>query len=254
MDLVILGSGNIASHLGKAFHAQGHRILQVYSRNKANACALASILNADAVTTVGEVTVDTDLYIIAVPDHAITEVAAQLPQVSSAIIVHCSGATDITALDRFSFRGVIYPVQSLNKEIETSLQNIPFGIEGNNTETAMRLLTLMQRISPPSFLCNSKQRLALHVAAVFANNFSNTLFQVAYDILKEHNLPFDLLKPLILETANKVQLAVPKDIQTGPALRDDTETIQKHLQFLTKSPNWLTIYQQLTEEIIRNKH
>lgn len=252
MNMVILGSGNIASHLGKAFHAQGHRILQVYSRNKANAHALASVLNADAVDTVKEITDGADLYFIAVADQAIAEVVDQLSFTSTATVVHCSGATDIAVLNRFPFRGVIYPVQSLNKDVETTLRNIPFGVEGNNRETTTLLLTLMRDISPQSFICSSKQRLALHVAAVFANNFSNALFQIAYDILEEHNLPFYLLKPLILETAQKVQQQVPKAVQTGPSKRGDTKTIEKHLEFISKNQHWLKIYQQLSEEIAKN--
>ena len=254
MNMVILGSGNIASHLGKAFYTQGHRILQVYSRNGDRARALASALHANPVNTPAEITGDADLYVIAVTDHAIAEVAAQLPLTSTAIVVHCSGATDITVLHRFPFRGVIYPVQSLNKEVETPLQNIPFGVEGNNAETTSQLLTLMQCVSSKSFTCNSQQRLALHIGAVFANNFSNVLFQIAYDILKKHNLPFDLLKPLIVETAQKVQRQVPKDVQTGPAKRGDVETIEKHLEFISKNQHWVKIYQQLSEEIAKNMH
>lgn len=252
MNIVLLGSGNIASHIGKAFHTQGHHILQVYSRNLANAHALASVLNADAVDTMKGINPHADLYFIAVADHAIAELTAQLPHTSTAVVVHCSGATDIVVLKRFPFHGVIYPVQSLNKDVKTLLQHVPFGIEGNNVEASTRLLELMNSISPQSFVCSSEQRLALHTAAVFANNFSNVLFQIAYDMLHEHQLPFDLLKPLILETAQKVQQQIPKEVQTGPAKRGDVETIQKHLEFISKNPHWLKIYQQLTEEITRN--
>lgn len=253
MTIVILGSGNIAFHIGKAFHALGHQILQVYSRNKANAHALASVLNADTVDAIKEITDKADLYFIAVSDQAIQRVVNQLPKHLKGIVVHCSGATDIDILAHFSSYGVIYPAQSLRKDIPTPLDNIPFAIEGGNVDILDQLLQLMQNISAQSFPCNSEQRLALHIAAVFVNNFSNALFQIAYDILEEQNLSFDLLKPIVLETAQKVQKQVPKDVQTGPAKREDTETIQRHLQFLTETPHWLKIYQQLTKEIIRNK-
>lgn len=252
MNIVILGSGNIASHIGKAFHAQGHHILQVYSRNMAHARALASALNADAVDTMESINHHADLYFIAVTDHAIPELTAQLPQTSKAIVVHCSGATDITVLQRFPLHGVIYPVQSLSKNVKAILKHVPFGIEGNDSETGTRLLQLMHGISSQSFLCNSEQRLALHAAAVFANNFSNVLFQIAYDILHTHDLPFDLLRPLILETAQKVQRQIPNEVQTGPAKRGDVKTIKKHLEFISKNHHWLKIYQQLTKEITRN--
>jgi len=253
MTIVILGSGNVATHLGKAFHTFGHQILQVYSRDKANAEALASLLNADAVDTITDVTDKADFYLIAVADQAIEQVVDQLAEPITGIVVHCSGATNSNVLARFPLYGVVYPVQSLRKDIPTSLENIPFGIEGNNMEISDSLLRLMQHIAVRSFLCDSKQRLALHIAAVFVNNFNNVLFQVANQILQEQNLSFDLLKPIVLETAQNVQTRMPKDVQTGPAERGDTETIKKHLQFLIKNPHWLKIYQQLTEEITRNK-
>ncbi|PRD52672.1 Rossmann-like and DUF2520 domain-containing protein [Sphingobacterium gobiense] len=254
MNIVILGSGNIASHIGKAFHTLGHQILQVYSRNWANAHALASVLNADALDTIEEITDRADLYFIAVTDQAIQQVADQLPEPLHGIVVHCSGATDINILAGFPLHGVIYPVQGLSKDVTASLRDIPFGIEGSDQKIADSLLRLTRHISAKPFLCNTEQRLALHLAAVFANNFSNVLFQIAYEILKEQNLTFDLLKPIILETAQKVQKQIPKDVQTGPAKRRDMETIQKHLQFLMKTPHWLKIYQELTQEITRKKH
>jgi len=253
MKIVILGSGNVATHIGNAFHSRGHTIAQVYSRNKANAHALASVLNADTVDALEDLNADADLYFIAVSDSAIAAIADGLPPITRAIVAHCSGATDMSVLSRFPLRGVIYPAQSLHKDTISVLADIPFGIEGSDATTENQLFRLMQEISPKSFLCNSEQRLALHTAAVFANNFSNALFQIAYTILKEHKLSFDLLRPLILETAQKVQQQVPKTVQTGPAQRDDMETIQRHLQFLRKNPDWLKIYQQLTKEITRNK-
>lgn len=253
MSIVVIGSGNIATHLGQAFHAHGYRILQVYSRNKANAYALASVLDADAIDTIKDITNHADLYVIAVTDNAIQQLAEQLPEGLKGVVVHCSGATDMRILARFHAHGVIYPAQSLHKENAASLSNVPFGIEGNDKDTTTYLLQVMRNISTKSFLCNSKQRLSLHIAAVFANNFSNALFQIAYEILKDQHLPFDLLTPIITETAQKVQTYIPKDVQTGPAIRGDVETVQKHLQFLIKRPDWLKIYQLLTSEITRNK-
>lgn len=254
MTVVILGSGNVATHMGKAFHTLGHQILQVYSRNKANAIALASVVTAEGVDTIEDISDKADLYFIAVADQAIQCIVNQLSKNLEGVVVHASGATDINILMNFPLHGVIYPVQSLRKDVPALLENIPFGIEGSDTKTTDHLLELMHNISAKSFLCDSKQRLALHTAAIFANNFSNVLFQIAYDILKEQNLSFDLLKPIILETAQKVQKQIPKDVQTGPAERGDTETIQKHLQFLMKTPHWLKIYQQLTDEITGNKY
>lgn len=250
MKIVILGSGNVATHVGIAMHNLGHQVLQVYSRNQANAQALADVLDTSAIADVYDIDKTADLYLLAVSDQAIVPLVNLLPKNINGIVVHCSGATDSNVLREFPQHGVIYPPQSIKKNSDSSLQEIPFAIEGNTPSTANTLMKLMERISSKSFFCSSQQRLALHTAAVFANNFTNALFQISYDILQEQNLSFDLLKPIILETANKVQTNTPKGVQTGPALRDDQLTIQKHLQFLSKKPNWLKIYQQLTEEII----
>ncbi|MFD1769683.1 Rossmann-like and DUF2520 domain-containing protein [Sphingobacterium suaedae] len=249
MNIVIIGSGNVATQLGKAFQQAGHTILQVYSRTQANAIALASLLHTDPVHDLRLLNEQADLYLLAVSDQAIAEVATQLPQNIQGIVVHSSGATDISILRRFSAYGVIYPPQSINKQIEVSLQQVPFGIEGNNSAVAKKLLHLIQDISTKPFSCTSEQRLALHTAAVFANNFTNALFDISYQILKDHALPFDLLKPIIAQTAENVQHHTPASVQTGPAKRKDQQTMNKHLQFLSEKPRWIKIYQQLSEEI-----
>lgn len=253
MKIVILGSGHVATQLSKALLRLGHTVSQVYSRNKANAQALALVLNTEFTTDIRTIPTDADLYLLAVSDQAIPPLAAQLPQQLQGLVVHCSGATDIAVLHAFRHYGVIYPPQSITKDSHSQLDQIPFAIEGNNAETATQLMTLMRGISASSFYCSSQQRLALHTAAVFANNFSNALFQISYDILQAHNLSFDLLKPIILETANKVQTNIPATVQTGPAIRSDSITLAKHLQFLSEMPHWLKIYQQLTEEITRKR-
>lgn len=254
MNIVILGSGNVASHIGKGFQALGYNIVQVYSRKQANALALASILNAQATDQVAHLHPDADLYLIAVADQAIAAVAEQMPKPSKGIVVHCSGATDMKVLARFEKYGVLYPVQSLRKDMPTDLRSIPFGIEGSQKSVTDHLMCLMQHLSSACFLCNSEQRLTLHISAVFVNNFSNALFGIAYRMLEEQNLPFDLLKPIISATAQKVQEQRPQDVQTGPAARGDLETLKKHSQFLSKNPDWLDIYQQITEEIIKNRN
>lgn len=253
MNIVLLGSGNIATHLGRAFHGLGHRVLQVFSRNQVNATALASLLESSPITALGDMDQTADLYILAVADHAIAHVAQQLPSSLKGIVVHCSGATDISLLSRFTAFGVIYPPQSMHKHSEVRIDQIPFGVEGNDAGTTALLLRLAQTLSSQAFLCDSRQRLALHTAAVFANNFTNALYGISYNILTAHKLSFDLLKPIIVDTALKIQHHLPHEVQTGPAVRGDYETIEKHLQFLSENPLWLKIYQQLTEEITRTK-
>ncbi len=253
MNITILGSGNVATHLGKAFLKDGHRIQQVYSRNLANAQALALLLDATATDSVAMIQTDADLYLLAVSDQAIGSLAAELPRTLRGIVVHCSGANSMDLLARFPHYGVIYPPQSLRKEKDSTLSDIPFGVEGYPLATENLLLRVMQKIAPRSFPCNSQQRLALHVAAVFANNFTNSLFQISYELLQAQALPFDLLHPIMLETVQKAMQHEPSSIQTGPAQRGDKLTIEKHLQFISEMPNWVKIYQQLTEEISSKK-
>lgn len=249
MKIVLLGSGNVATRMGKAFSLQGHQILQVYSKTKANASALASVFGADSTDELSALSLEADLYVLAVSDSALEGLIQSMPMPKHGIISHCSGATPIDLLRKFRKHAVIYPPQSLSKELDTPIGDIPFALEAESSETLQILLQFMQEMAPKSFVCNSEQRLALHVAAVFANNFSNALFQIGYDILKTQNLPFDLLRPIILETAQKVQSNRPVDVQTGPARRGDLQTINTHLNFLSKNSQWVKIYQQLSEEI-----
>lgn len=253
MKITILGSGNVATHLGKALFKAGHCISEVYSRNLANAQALALLLNAKAIDNLASLADDADIYLIAVSDHAIETVTSQLPSTLRGIAVHCSGATSIDVLGRFEQYGVIYPPQTLKKENDTQMAAIAFGIEGYPSATEDVLHQLVHEFAPNSFRCNSQQRLALHTAAVFANNFTNSLFQISYELLQAQGLPFDLLHPIMQETVQKATQHEPRTVQTGPAQRGDHVTIEKHLNFISEKPNWVKIYQQLTEEITSKK-
>lgn len=254
MTIVILGSGNVATHLAKAFNAHGHIVKQIFSKNSANAKALADVIKADSISTLDDLDRDADLYLIAVSDSAIEQIATDMPEVTKGIVVHTSGATAIDILHRFHKNGVIYPAQSINKHVEIDISLIPFGIEANSIESSNILSDLMTPIAPHIFTCDSKQRLALHIAAVLVNNFPNALFNIAKEILERENLNFDLLRPIILETANKVQNHLPAEVQTGPASRNDLGTINKHLQFLSYSNEVSQIYQYLSDLIIKSRH
>lgn len=254
LKIVIIGSGNVATHLAKALYASHNTILQVYSPTQANAEALACAINSKAICSLEEIHPEADLYLIAVKDEAISLIVEALPKKLSGIVVHTSGATPIDVLNRFQNYGVIYPPQSLNKSIATDLSVIPFGIEGNSSHTYERLFEIIAAIAPKAFPCETSQRLALHLSAVLVNNFSNALFQMADEILKHENLSFDLLKPIILETAQKVQHNSPKETQTGPASRGDYAIIDKHLQFLTQFPEESKIYQLLSDFIVKRYH
>ncbi|MBL1407794.1 Rossmann-like and DUF2520 domain-containing protein [Sphingobacterium faecale] len=253
MNIVIVGSGNVATHFAHTLYRNGHQILQVYSRQSANAKALADAVEAESTTTFCDLSIDADLYIIAVSDQAIPNVIAEMPDIKKGIVVHTSGATSLGVLHRFSKKGVIYPAQSISKQVNINMSLIPFGIEAGSDQVYQTITDLIRPISPHLFPCNSEQRIALHVAAVLVNNFSNALFNIAQQILEREHLAFDLLRPIILETANKVQNHLPSEVQTGPAARNDLGTINKHLQFLSYSNELTEIYQHLSNFIIKSR-
>lgn len=253
MNIVILGSGNAATHFGQAFQQLGHQIVQIYSKTKANADALAFALQCPGIDDLSQLLRNADLYLIAVSDQAIPTLVETMPQDMNGIVVHCSGATDMAILNRFRNYGVIYPPQSLSKNKTVDFSLIPFCVEGSDTSITNSLLQLARTFSSRSILCNSQQRLAIHLSSVMVNNFSNILYQFAYELLEEHNLSFDLVRLIILETAEKVQNHVPITVQTGPAIRGDEATQQKHLKFISNKPDLQQIYQLLSHQITKRK-
>src|SRR6201996_7592800 len=219
MRITLIGSGNVATHLGAAFKNAGHRIVQVYSRNEQNAALLGYHIGAEAISDLNNINPETDIFIIAVSDDAIAGVTEQLAQYDK-LIAHTSGATDLYTLLAFTDNaGVFYPLQTFSKTKEVDFRSVPLCVEGVVDAIVNTLKELAQTISNNVYLISSAQRKTLHLAAVFACNFPNYLYGVAQDLLGAQNIQFDLLKPLILETAEKVQQQFPPDVQTGPAIR-----------------------------------
>ncbi|MFT4667084.1 MAG: putative short-subunit dehydrogenase-like oxidoreductase (DUF2520 family) [Polaribacter sp.] len=251
----IIGAGNLAHHLGKQLVQQAVAVHQVFSRKKRKAQQLAKLLSAKATNKINEIEDNADLYIIAVSDNAIASVAEQLAQCIDAqksLVVHTSGATPSTVLKKhFKHYGVFYPLQSFSKDKTVNFQNIPICIDAKYVRDRKALTKLGESISNKVFTINDKERASLHVAAVFVNNFTNLLYQRAAKILDNKDLPFDLLRPLLLETALKVQQYEPKDMQTGPAIRGDQKTIDRHLSYLEKEhPDYYDLYSQLTKQLL----
>lgn len=251
--IVLIGAGNVGYHLGNRLYEKGLRIQQVFSRAKEKAEKLASEVNAQAITELSNITLDADLYILAVHDSAIAEVAAQLP-VLDKLVVHTSGATPSAILyPHFQRFGIFYPLQTFSISKEVDFEQIPICVHANHDADLQDLENLARQISPKVYRIDDEQRAILHVAAVFVNNFTNYLFQIGYDILEKENLPFDLLRPLIRETAAKVQVHPPAEMQTGPAIRGDQATIGKHLQYLEKFPEYKSLYKLLTTSLEKIK-
>ncbi|HQS51317.1 MAG: oxidoreductase [Sphingobacteriales bacterium 17-39-43] len=250
MNIVILGSGNIATHLGRAFKMAGQDISQVWSRDITHASSLADTLAAEAIDNMFDLDRSADLFIIAVKDEAIREIALEL-KLSDQLLVHTSGSTGLSALEGASTKiGVFYPLQTFSKAKSVDFRQIPIIIEANSPEVLSGIRAIADRLSEKAIELNSEQRKILHVAAVFACNFTNHLFGLAQELLEEKGLDYELLKPLIEETLSKIELNDPVSVQTGPAIRDDQATIQSHLELLKHNPALSELYTKLSQSIV----
>ncbi len=250
--VIIIGSGNVVQHLIQAFQNKivldsQIELVQVFARNKKS---LAHLLDSNRITSDYTQLQVADVYIIAVSDDAIAEVSSQLP-FENKFVVHTSGTVALEALNNKNRKGVFYPLQTFSKNKEVDFKNIPICLEAENETDLQLLKNLAHSISNSVYEISSEQRKALHVSAVFVNNFVNHLYQMGSDICEENQIPFDILKPLIQETANKIVTLSPKDAQTGPAKRNDLKTIEAHQQFLTDE-NQANVYRILTQSILNN--
>lgn len=248
MKIILLGSGRVATQLGLALQNAGEEIVQVYSPTQAHAADLAKKLNAAAISSISALRKDADLYIISVKDDAIASIAKNL-DLPNKLIVHTSGSTSMDVLASANI-GVFYPLQTFSFEKEVDFKDVPIAIESNNPESLNVLSGLAQQLSSRVIKLDSKQRMTLHVAAVFACNFSNHLFAIAQHLLESQQLDFDLIRPLIAETAAKAQEHLPATVQTGPAIRKDEITLQKHLDLLKNEPHLQEIYRLLSQSIV----
>jgi len=237
--------------MAAALKNAGHQIVQVYSRDMQNAALLAYHVKAEPIDDLQQISPDIDIFIIAVKDDAIGPVAEQLAK-HDKLIVHTSGVTDMYALLAFTDRaGVLYPLQTFSKIKEVNFRHVPLCVEGADENTTRQIEDLSQSISNNVYRVSSDQRKTLHVAAVFACNFPNYLYEVARQLLDAKGLDFNLLRPLILETAKKVQERLPAQVQTGPAVRNDEGTMQNHLKMLNEMPHLQQIYTLLSQGIIK---
>ncbi|MGM9478587.1 Rossmann-like and DUF2520 domain-containing protein [Pedobacter sp. GSP4] len=249
MKIVFLGSGNVATHLAIALKAKGEDVVQVYSPNLNHALALANVVGAAAINRLNEVDQDADLYLISVKDDAIATVAAALTNVTG-LVAHTSGTTDIGILSsQVKKAGVFYPLQTFSKAKAVSFDHIPLCIEAVDEVQLDILNHLATTISNQVYHLDGEKRKVLHLAAVFACNFPNHLYALANKILDQNGLNFEIIRPLIAETADKVMSNLPENVQTGPAVRADETTIHKHLSMLNNMPELQDIYQTLSNSI-----
>lgn len=249
MDIILIGSGNVAAVLGRKFKAAGHTIIQVVSRNASAATALAYEWDTKSTNYLSLINKMADVYIIAVPDDAIHDLVSEL-KLPGKVVAHTAASVSKEILKNVSEHyGVFYPLQSLRKE-KTALPAIPVFYDGNDEIAKNKLETLAYSISPAQVSsAGDEQRLKLHVAAVIVSNFTNHLFTLAEDYCRKEGLDFKQLIPLIEETASRIKDISPSEAQTGPAVRHDKETLQKHIELLKDHPQLKNIYLLLTESI-----
>lgn len=247
--IVILGAGNVATQLGLVLKKSKHTIIQVYSKHKSSASKLAHSLDSDYTNSPEKIDTTADIYIIAVNDDSIIEVGKQL-KLNDKIVVHTSGSVEMNVLKLVSKNiGVFYPLQTFSKNNKVDFSVIPICIEANNAATIKVLQTIAKSISNNVQKIDSEQRKTIHLAAVFACNFSNHLYSIASNILESANISFDVLKPLIEETAKKIKNISPVEAQTGPAVRHDIKTINNHLKMLSGNKEYQQLYKLISKNI-----
>jgi predicted short-subunit dehydrogenase-like oxidoreductase (DUF2520 family) len=251
-NIAFAGSGNVAWHLAQALFGQGFTISGIWSRDFYKAASLAKTCNSVACNDISALSHNSDLIVVAVPDNAIEEVASAIGNYEG-LVVHTAGSVPIEVLKiNFKRAGVFYPLQTFSKEIPVAMDSVPFFIEVSDTVDFEPLMAVASRLSSKVYPADSHQRLLLHIAAVFAGNYSNLMYVIGNQLLAGSGLPTDVLHPLIAETAKKAITGNPLQTQTGPARRNDTLTIEKHLVALASMPEYAELYRNLANLISKN--
>lgn len=252
--ITIIGSGNVATHLAKALHAAGHQIVQIWSREYDHAEALANQVFAEPIDRLKLLYPTADVYILAVTDDALFDLALDL-RLRDALVLHTAGSVSLRVLQPISRKnGVIWSPQTFIRDIPMDYSQLPFCIEGSSPEVEEAIRDLLQPVSQHIFRVDTDQRQWLHLAAVMTNNFGNAINALAQDILQQHNIPFEILHPLITMTAEKIKQGGLWQQQTGPARRRDQKTIDNQRRLIADNEQLLKIYDLLTETIQDKTH
>ena len=251
MKIAILGAGRVAFHLGKALMSAGHDIIQVYSRTASSASEVALRCGGAPITAISQLTYEADAYLFAVTDMALPHL---IPLVCKGreerVFLHTAGSMALDVFQGMAFHyAVLYPMQTFSKERELDFSQIPCFIEANDAKALETVTSMANAVSRRVELLSSDDRKYLHLAAVFACNFSNHCFALAAEILKQHHMSFDVMLPLIDETVKKVHQFSPRTVQTGPAVRYDENVIRQQSQLLRKDPLMKDLYDRLSLSI-----
>lgn len=249
MKISILGSGNVATHLAKAFHNAGYQILQIWSREYDHAEVLANQVFAEPIDRLSLLYPTADVYILAVTDDALFDLALDL-RLRDAIVLHTAGSVSTKVLQPISRKhGVIWSPQTFIRDVSMDYASLPFCIEGSSADVEEQIRQLLLPISQHIYVIDTQQRQWLHLAAVMTNNFGNAINALAQDILIAHNIPFEILHPLIEITAEKIKHGGLWQQQTGPARRQDNKTLDNQRRLIADDERLLRLYDFLTEMI-----
>lgn len=256
MKIVFIGAGRLASNLAPSLHEAGHQILQVFSRTSSSAESLAHQVGAQPITDIHDVKGGADVYLFAVTDSSLPVLAEQLGNLlksslpETTVFLHTAGSIDMSVFkDCTTHYGVLYPMQTFSKGRRVALSEVPFFIEGNDEYSATTSKKIAESVSTKVFPLSSEGRKHLHLAAVFACNFANHCYQLSAEVLSQYHIPFEVMLPLIDETAAKVHTLPPAQAQTGPAIRYDQEVMQAQMQLLSDFDFHARIYDLMSQSI-----
>ena len=249
LKFCFIGAGNLATQLSVALQKAGYQIVQVYSRTDESAKMLAEKLNTQYTTQKSELVKDADIYFVALKDSVVNDFLSEI-DFTDKLLVHCSGSMPMSVLRNFTVNyGVLYPLQTFSKNREVRFKEIPVFIEASNSQIKNQLFEIGEKISDSVSELNSEKRKSLHIAAVLACNFVNHFYALSAAYLREQEIPFEVLHPLILETAQKAVDMPPKQAQTGPAIRFDENIINDHLNTLSDNPRLKELYNSVSRSI-----
>ena len=249
MKIAVIGSGNIATFFSLQMHQAGLEIIQIVSKTELHAKELANHFNCPFTNNIDELSQDADVYLFAVRDDILLDYAKTM-NLHGKLVVHTAGSITLENLSTMSaFRACIWCMYSIQKKVFPTQQNIPLIVNATDNYSLERVSALARTISSSIYLLPDQQKSMAHLAAVFANNFTNHLFTLAQHLLEQENIQFELLIPIIQNTVDKLSISLPKNNQTGPAIRHDEKTIEAHAQLLENSPKLSAIYQLLTASI-----
>ena len=249
IKIILLGAGNVGHHLSKAFNKSTEiDLVQWYSRD--NSKVSYNDIDTEIINDLSKIK-SADIYVISISDSYVGEISEKL-NVSEKLVVHTSGSLDLSIIDSKNRRGVFYPLQTLSKNKEIELAKVPICIESENNKDLVLLETISKYIGCKTYKIDYNERKILHLAAIFSNNFVNHMFTIAKEILDDKNLDFNILKPLINETVDKIHKLDPENAQTGPAIRNNNEIILNHIKTLKKDDH-KKLYELMTK-LIKDKY